>query len=87
MWDGISDARITFTAAELGPDSKINNSDTPQMARLTENLNLQRALLRHLDRTPEVQLVDKVKVSSIQQEEREGGGGAAKVIAVLDIAS
>lgn len=74
MWDGISDARIMFTAAELGLDSRVNKSKIPQMARLTENLNLQRALLRHLDLSPEVQLFDKVKVSSIQQEEREGGG-------------
>lgn len=49
--------------------------ETRQMARLTENLNLQRALLRHLSTLPEVQLLDKVKVHSIQQEEREGGGG------------
>ncbi len=46
----------------------------PQMARLTENLNLQRALLRHLDSTSAVELFDKVKVQSIQREEREGGG-------------
>lgn len=45
------------------------------MARLTENLNLQRALLRHLDLMPGVQVFDKVKVSSIEQERREGGRG------------
>jgi ubiquinone biosynthesis monooxygenase Coq6 len=49
--------------------------ETPQMARLTENLNLQRALLRHLATIPEIQLLDRVKVNSIQQEAREGGGG------------
>ena len=53
----------------------MNPGETRQMARLTENLNLQRALLRHLASLPEVQLLDKVKVQSIQQEEREGGGG------------
>ena len=44
------------------------------MARLTENLNIQRALLRHLDSASSVELVDKVKVQSIEREEREGGG-------------
>jgi ubiquinone biosynthesis monooxygenase Coq6 len=44
-----------------------------QMARLTENLNLQRALLRHLSTFPEVQLYEKTKVSSIQREEKAGG--------------
>ena len=44
------------------------------MARLTENLNLQRALLRHLDSTSLVTLTDKVKVQAIEREEREGGG-------------
>ena len=46
----------------------------PQMARLTENLNLQRGLLRYLNGTSAVELIDKVKVQSIQREEREGGG-------------
>lgn len=45
------------------------------MARLTENLNLQRGLIRHLNTLPEVRVLDNVKVSSIQREEREGGGG------------
>ena len=44
------------------------------MARLTENLNLQRALLRHLDSSQTVELSDNVKVQSIVREEREGGG-------------
>lgn len=45
-----------------------------QMARLTENLNLQRGLLRHLDCINDIRLLDKVKVGSIHREEREGGG-------------
>jgi len=75
VWDGISDARITFVAPEHGPEPSADPGDMRQMARLTENLNLQRGLLRHLSTVPEVQLFDKVKVSSIQREEREGGGG------------
>lgn len=45
-----------------------------QLARLTENLNLQRALLRYLDNSETVELADQVKVQSIVREEREGGG-------------
>ena len=45
------------------------------MARLTENLNLQRALLHRLASTPSVQLSDNVKVSTIQREQRDGGTG------------
>ena len=44
---------------------------TRELSRLTENLNLQRGLLRHLDQFPEVQLLDKVKVQSIVREDRE----------------
>lgn len=68
VWDGISDARITFNSSDLHLGPNVN-----QMARLTENLNLQRAFLRHLSAFPEVQLYDKTKVSSIQREERAGG--------------
>jgi len=68
VWDGVSDARITFTASEL-------NIDTPEagMARLTENLNLQRGILQHLDGFPEVQVFDKTKVSSIVRDQGESG--------------
>lgn len=44
------------------------------MSRLTENLNLQRALLRHLDRDGAVELLDKTKVSSIERDSEERGG-------------
>lgn len=47
---------------------------TPQMARLTENLNLQRALLRHIGGNPTTQLLDKTKVHSISRDEHESGG-------------
>ena len=75
MWDGISEARITFSASELGLEPGMDSGETRQMAQLTENLNLQRAFLRHLSTVPEVQLLDKVKVDSIQREDREEGGG------------
>lgn len=43
------------------------------MARLTENLNLQRALLRQLSNTKGIQLLDKTKVSTITQDTKERG--------------
>lgn len=43
------------------------------MARLTENLNLQRALLRHLEDIDGLQLLQKVKVESIQREDKAEG--------------
>ncbi|KAF9077907.1 ubiquinone biosynthesis hydrox [Rhodocollybia butyracea] len=64
VWDGISDARITFSASELGVQQG--------MARLTETLNLQRGLLRHLQSIPAVQIVDKSKVQSITVDETPG---------------
>lgn len=67
VWDGISDARITFSSSEMALQSN-------HMARLTENLNLQRGLLRHLSTIPEVQLLDKVRVDSIQREDKGGNG-------------
>ncbi|CCM01594.1 uncharacterized protein FIBRA_03654 [Fibroporia radiculosa] len=71
VWDGLSDARITFSASDISVAGK----DAPgEMARLTENLNLQRALLHSLANRPSIELVDKVRVQSIQQDEREHGG-------------
>ncbi|RDB23405.1 Ubiquinone biosynthesis monooxygenase COQ6, mitochondrial [Hypsizygus marmoreus] len=69
VWDGVSDARVTFSASEIG-------LARPQegMARITENLNLQRGLLRHLEQLPSVQLVEKTKVESIQRDAEERGG-------------
>lgn len=44
------------------------------MSRLTENLNLQRALLRHLDSLPNSTVVqDKSKVIKIEQEDSPSG--------------
>lgn len=43
------------------------------MARLTENLNLQRAILRHLETIPEVRILENTKVTSIGRDEDRGG--------------
>ena len=69
VWDGVSDARITFDASELGLPEPEHG-----IARLTENLNLQRALLRHLRRDGAIELLDKTKVSSIVRDTDEKGG-------------
>ncbi|KAF9244661.1 hypothetical protein BU15DRAFT_59410 [Melanogaster broomeanus] len=73
VWDGISDARMTFDAAELPSAGGV--AESSEMARLTENLNLQRALLRHLANAEGIQLLQKVRVDSIQREDKEGGNG------------
>ncbi|GJJ11441.1 hypothetical protein Clacol_005674 [Clathrus columnatus] len=64
VWDGISDARIVFAANEL---SSVSSQPIQEMARLTENLNLQRALLQCLEAYPGVSLLDKTKVDAINQ--------------------
>ena len=43
------------------------------MSRMTENLNLQRGLLKHLSRIPEVQLLDNVRVTAIEKETGASG--------------
>ena len=59
MWDGISSARITFSHTDVA-------ANLGEMARLTENLNLQRALLNRLDEMQDqVAILDKTKVSGI----------------------
>ena len=42
------------------------------MARMTENLNLQRAALRHLGEHPFIRIIDKTKVEAISND---GDGG------------
>jgi hypothetical protein len=71
VWDGVSDARISFSASSLA--SSRPSHALEQMARLTENLNLQRGLLRHLDSISSINLHDNVKVTSISREEKDGG--------------
>ncbi|KAK1221077.1 putative ubiquinone biosynthesis monooxygenase [Marasmius sp. AFHP31] len=63
VWDGVSDARITFSAAEIGLEHPEEG-----MARITENLNLQRGLLRHIRKVPGIDVLDKTKVQSITSE-------------------
>ena len=44
------------------------------MACLTENLNLQRGILRHLETIPEVRILENTKVTSISRDEADRGG-------------
>ena len=44
------------------------------MARLTETLNLQRGLLRHLSGQPNITLLDSTKVENISSDDIPGGG-------------
>ncbi|KAJ3572364.1 hypothetical protein NP233_g3136 [Leucocoprinus birnbaumii] len=69
VWDGISDARINFNAAEMATAGVQHE----EMARLTENLNLQRGLLQLLDKAPGVDLVHRTKVTSINRESENPG--------------
>ncbi|KAJ3971829.1 ubiquinone biosynthesis hydrox [Lentinula raphanica] len=69
VWDGISDARITFSASEMG----VSSDNHSGMARLTETLNLQRGLLRQLQSLPTVQILEKNKVQHITADETPGG--------------
>ncbi|EAU90565.2 COQ6 monooxygenase [Coprinopsis cinerea okayama7 len=67
VWDGVSDARITFSASDIGLDNPVDG-----MSRLTENFNLQRGLLRHLSTlSSRVQLLERTKVQSIQRTSTE----------------
>ncbi|KDQ13003.1 hypothetical protein BOTBODRAFT_45439 [Botryobasidium botryosum FD-172 SS1] len=72
VWDGLSDARIEFSPSDLGLLMH-NPNASYEMARMTENINLQHALLKRLDERPEVHIMDKVKVDSIEQENAAGG--------------
>ncbi|KAJ7043529.1 hypothetical protein C8F04DRAFT_1389674 [Mycena alexandri] len=67
VWDGVSDARIDFSASLLGLGTLGQG-----MARMTENLNLQRGLLRHLSSIPQVHILDKTKVQTIDHAEASG---------------
>ncbi|KAF8636431.1 hypothetical protein AX17_003613 [Amanita inopinata Kibby_2008] len=69
IWDGVSDARITFDSSEMGLPQRQRS-----MAYLTENLNLQRGLLSHLKDHGGVELFDKTRVSDIARDSEENGG-------------
>lgn len=67
VWDGISDARVAFSASEL-----LSSQPISELSRLTENLNLQRALLHRIACLPSIEIMDKVKVQSIVQDNQDG---------------
>ncbi|KAG9019215.1 putative ubiquinone biosynthesis monooxygenase [Tulasnella sp. 427] len=72
VWDGLSDARIEFSASELR--SLSGSGRIPQIAHMTENLNLQRGLLSRLNDFSSVKLLDNVKVDGIQADSADKGG-------------
>lgn len=65
----MSDARIEFSASDV-----VSSGSSPSIAHLTENLNLQRGLLRQLDNIPEVQIHQRTKVTSIETDASNRGG-------------
>jgi ubiquinone biosynthesis monooxygenase Coq6 len=68
VWDGISDSRIEFNATGA-------SASPLEMARLTENVNLQRGLLRQIDKSAPagtLTLLDKIKVLSITSDAEPG---------------
>ncbi|CAE7171597.1 unnamed protein product, partial [Rhizoctonia solani] len=65
VWDGISDARIHFSPSDLAR-LPITGAIPDSMAMMTENLNLQRGLLKRLETVPSVKLLDGTKVEDIQ---------------------
>lgn len=63
MWDGLTDSRIVFSVSDV-------DADTVELARLTENLNLQRALLLRLgELSKHVSIIDSTKVEHIEAAE------------------
>ncbi|KZT37735.1 ubiquinone biosynthesis hydrox [Sistotremastrum suecicum HHB10207 ss-3] len=60
VWDGVSDARISFRASEL-----LGREHSTNMSTMMENLNLQRSLLKTLQSNSSIILLDKTKVDSI----------------------
>ena len=71
VWDGLSNARSDSNATALGISRRGGSN---QMARLTETLNLQKGLLRHLRGLPNVALLDNTKVIDIFEDDIPGGG-------------
>ncbi|KAG9310590.1 hypothetical protein JVU11DRAFT_9151 [Chiua virens] len=55
------------------PHDTFSNLPRGEMARLAENLNLQRGFLRHLDKLESIQVLQKLKVKSIQPEVDSNG--------------
>ena len=51
----------------------MNDEHAPYLTTIAENLNLQRALIRSLDSIGGVEILDNIKVSSIQKDSENGG--------------
>ena len=51
----------------------VDDKHVPFLTSMAENLNLQRALMRNLDKIGGVELLDNTKVSSIQKDSENGG--------------
>ncbi|SCZ87562.1 BZ3500_MvSof-1268-A1-R1_Chr2-2g05028 [Microbotryum saponariae] len=81
VWDGLSDARITFNSPTLDRHDPFSPHSTAPiastscrspniapMATLIENLNLQRACMRALEGAKNLDLVDNKKVLSITSD-------------------
>ncbi|TDL23907.1 ubiquinone biosynthesis hydrox [Rickenella mellea] len=74
VWDGVSDSRITFSASDMKHQVNAEIDGVKAIAHMTENLNIQCGLLRNLAERGAVSIIDKVKVSQIVREQKEGGG-------------
>lgn len=82
VWDGLSNARISFDASQTAPEPPITNdpasdvlsslSHRPSMARLLENLHLQKALLRSLDESGSVDVIGGTRIEGIERDEESG---------------
>lgn len=71
VWDGLSDARISFDAADgCDPIELMKETNiVPQMARFVENVHLQRAMLENLKSKPNVDLIGSTRVERIDPDE------------------
>ena len=66
VWDGISDARISFDWASIGtPSPNPPGEDRSTIAYMTENANLTTALLARLHELGNVTFLDNTRVSNI----------------------
>lgn len=68
VWDGLSDARIIFDAADGAAGSAPMAEPLPHMARFVENVHLQRAMIQNLQSKPNVHLFGSTKVQSITSD-------------------
>lgn len=71
VWDGLSNARIEFSAWDVKPEA----SEGAEMAKFVENINLQKALLTNVKKHDNVEVIDKTKVQEITQGDLKSQGG------------